>query len=397
MNRQSLNEGVFPHTRMLRKERGVTLVELLVVVAIIALLASILTPALHIARERARQAQCLSQLKEIGRSMMVHATNGNGELCSGAFDWQRDGCVTEVGWVADSVNEGVPIGEMLCASNPSQVSDVYFQLLNVASAASTCTDLLGSDVKLAPDGSRIFNACRAILTPDDGMGGFGAPLAVNSEARAQVITERILNRHYNTNYIASWYLVRGGLSLDADGNLRQKNPSCADNTPIGLNSTLGPLRLSHLENAIASRSFIPLLGDAAPMSADRTLTANLGKFTTGEQLAQSFTRGPVLNPSMAYPAAFASGTAKSVWWATWAKGTLQDYRGFAPVHRGSCNVLFADGSVRALVDANDDGLLNNGFTATAANGYTSSELEFVNAELESIYSLADRPAHEMAP
>jgi prepilin-type N-terminal cleavage/methylation domain-containing protein len=54
------------------KQHGFTLIELLVVIAIIAILAAILFPVFAQAREKARQAACLSNMKQVGLGLMQY-------------------------------------------------------------------------------------------------------------------------------------------------------------------------------------------------------------------------------------------------------------------------------------------------------------------------------------
>ena len=62
---------------MITIKKGFTLIELLVVIAIIAILAAILFPVFAQAREKARQASCLSNLKNIGTAVMLYTDDYN--------------------------------------------------------------------------------------------------------------------------------------------------------------------------------------------------------------------------------------------------------------------------------------------------------------------------------
>src|ERR1041384_1391599 len=58
-----------------RFSRAFTLIELLVVVAIIAILAALLLPALQGAKESAKAAQCMSNLKQVGIAALSYAAD----------------------------------------------------------------------------------------------------------------------------------------------------------------------------------------------------------------------------------------------------------------------------------------------------------------------------------
>jgi len=72
-----------------RASPAFTLIELLVVIAIIAILAALIFPVFSRAREKARQASCASNLKQLGLAMQMYADDYDGFYTRGQF-WPWD-------------------------------------------------------------------------------------------------------------------------------------------------------------------------------------------------------------------------------------------------------------------------------------------------------------------
>ena len=383
-----------------RQESGFTLIEMLVVIAIIGLLAGLLLPAISTAREAARSVACKSHLKEFGIAMLSRSTSDpRGRFCSGNFDLVRDGVPTEIGWVADMVNRSVPVGEMMCPSG-ARAGAAIEQVLTMPTASIAALDCqtnipyrLGSESYEDEMGQTVKNICRRI---------YDGGLAPGSPERAALINLKMLEEGYNTNYAASWFMVRTEFNLSSSGN--PFTESGCDPDPRARYVTRGPLTTDALISAKAPSSTIPMLTDA---SIGGFTSASMGDLPGGEIYARAMIGVPIgnatridtdadgtpdsPNPHYLKVPSFSSQPREGAdgWLKRWNYDTRQDIRGISTHHRGVANVLMADGSVQQLVDFNHDGFINNGFEAQTSGDvyWTSSEVEAKPSDLASFYTI----------
>src|SRR5690242_16932744 len=74
-----------------RNPRGFTLIELLVVIAIIAVLIALLLPAVQSARETARRAQCINNLKQIALALHNYESVNGSYMPGVCWQYYNDG------------------------------------------------------------------------------------------------------------------------------------------------------------------------------------------------------------------------------------------------------------------------------------------------------------------
>lgn len=332
-----------------RKRNGFTLVELLVVVAIIALLIAILLPSLGHARESAKSATCLSYLRTFGTAFEIYAKQNDEVRSSGAFDYFRDGDVRKIGWVADviKVRVGSP-GKMLCPTNRFTVNE---KVADYTGAAATG----GVNRNRHPGGNP--------TVPVVPVGLQSAEFWANG---------------YNSNYATTWQFSRGDPTAD-DGYGVDGVPSSApggDPSKCPLDGD-GPLSEKHLTNSAVTPDRIALMGDSrAGDSSDSLVTqqyadkinafADQKVVEKGEYTVESFTDGMTVD--------FSVVTGKPG-----QKG--HEFNDIVPLHNadkygkgGFANVLFADGHAGSVKDTAGDGDEPDGFLGAYKNSSGAFEI-----------------------
>ena len=154
---------------MQRKRQGFTLVELLVVIGIIAVLISILLPALNRARRAAQAVSCQSNLRQLGMAVLLYANSERGWLP--ASDAQHNNVMWRRGrgYIAQLM-AGRYISPSTARGNAAGQPSLYYNTLN--------TEFL-NNIEF-PD--RNYLSCPSVPPPVAGyLGSYNHPLTGASQ------------------------------------------------------------------------------------------------------------------------------------------------------------------------------------------------------------------------
>ena len=119
----------------MKKQHSFTLIELLVVIAIIAILAAMLLPALSAARERARSANCINNLKQLMLKWTMYSdANKDYTLPSGTGNASDTGVIGDIMFKNDNLDLNMAQKKGLV--NGDATADAWYSTYTVCPSAA---------------------------------------------------------------------------------------------------------------------------------------------------------------------------------------------------------------------------------------------------------------------
>jgi prepilin-type N-terminal cleavage/methylation domain-containing protein/prepilin-type processing-associated H-X9-DG protein len=194
-----------------RAARGFTLIELLTVIAIIGILAAILIPTVGNVRNKARDVQCIANIREWGRAMTLFAADNNGSyVIWGRLSGRAGDGETTRHWFQVGANNSIYNPYFSSQSNdygtfsfcPSEPIAKANQVAGGNSPSYTC---------FLP----VLPSLNGALLPDQGIVPYGR---VANPSRTMMLVERYFNPTTNqgtTTSIGQYGMAMAGVGTDS--------------------------------------------------------------------------------------------------------------------------------------------------------------------------------------